>query len=65
MFALREINQMEREMCSHEESQLNVDSLTLRDFQCRIQHDLLERQYPRVEPGKEATTLLPVFRGMT
>jgi len=39
MFALREINQMEREMCSYLEWQLNVDPTTLRDFQARVQHD--------------------------
>lgn len=39
MFALREINQMEREMCSYLEWQLNVDPQTLRDFQSRVQHD--------------------------
>jgi hypothetical protein len=39
MFALREINQMEREMCSYLEWQLNVDPTTLRDFQTRVQAD--------------------------
>jgi hypothetical protein len=39
MFALREINQMEREMCSYLEWQLNVDPTTLRDFQTRVQID--------------------------
>ncbi|KAH9989749.1 hypothetical protein BJV77DRAFT_668770 [Russula vinacea] len=39
MFALREINQMEREMCSYLEWQLNVDPTTLRDFQNRVQRD--------------------------
>ena len=39
MFALREINQMEREMCSYLEWQLNVDPSTLRDFQNRVQRD--------------------------
>jgi len=39
MFALREINQMEREMCSYLEWQLNVDPSTLRDFQARVQQD--------------------------
>ena len=32
MFALREINQMEREMCSYLEWQLNVDKDVLQDF---------------------------------
>ncbi|KAF8496733.1 hypothetical protein F5888DRAFT_361422 [Russula emetica] len=39
MFALREINQMEREMCSYLEWQLNVDPTTLREFQIRVQLD--------------------------
>jgi hypothetical protein len=39
MFALREINQMEREMCSYLEWQLNVDPTTLRDFESRVRHD--------------------------
>ncbi|KAH9057073.1 hypothetical protein EDB83DRAFT_2316050 [Lactarius deliciosus] len=39
MFALREINQMEREMCSYLEWQLNVDPSTLRDFESRVRHD--------------------------
>ena len=33
MFALREINQMEREMCSYLEWQLNVDPSKLREFE--------------------------------
>jgi hypothetical protein len=39
MLALREIKQMEREMCSYLEWQLNVDPSTLRDFQNRVQRD--------------------------
>ncbi|KAI0282721.1 hypothetical protein BC826DRAFT_1132822, partial [Russula brevipes] len=39
MFALQEINQMEQEMCSYLEWQLNVDPSTLRDFQSRVQQD--------------------------
>ncbi|KAH9959378.1 hypothetical protein BGW80DRAFT_1128615, partial [Lactifluus volemus] len=39
MFALREINQMEREMRSYLEWQLNVDPTTLRDFESRVRHD--------------------------
>jgi hypothetical protein len=33
MFALREINQMEWDMCSYLEWQLNVNPTTLHDFQ--------------------------------
>ena len=36
MFAPREINQLEREMRSYLEWQLNVDPTTLRDFQARV-----------------------------
>ncbi len=36
MFALWEINQMEREMCSYLEWQLSVDPSTLRDFQAHV-----------------------------
>ncbi|KAI0036152.1 hypothetical protein K488DRAFT_6984, partial [Vararia minispora EC-137] len=39
MFQLREINQMEREMCSYLEWQLNVDPDVLREFQARVKHD--------------------------
>ena len=39
MFALREINQMEREMCSYLEWQLNVDKDVLQDFTLRVQKD--------------------------
>jgi len=52
MFALREINQMEREMCSYLEWQLNVDPTTLRDFQARVQHDF-------AGPGPYPPTVLP------
>src|SRR5258708_5048254 len=36
MFALREINQMEQEMCSYLEWQLSVDPSMLRDFQAHV-----------------------------
>src|ERR1700679_1428848 len=39
MFALREINQMEREMCSYLEWQLNVDPTTLNEFESMIRKD--------------------------
>ncbi|CAL1711356.1 unnamed protein product [Somion occarium] len=35
MFALREINQMEREMCSYLEWQLNVEPALLREFEAK------------------------------
>src|SRR5713226_36949 len=52
MFALREINQMEWEMCSYLEWQLSVNPSTLRDFQARVQHDF-------AGPGPYPTTVLP------
>ncbi|KAI0285233.1 hypothetical protein BC826DRAFT_918884 [Russula brevipes] len=52
MFALREINQMEREMCSYLEWQLNVDPSTLRDFQSRVQQDF-------AGPGPYPAMVLP------
>ncbi|KAI0263784.1 hypothetical protein BC834DRAFT_971147 [Gloeopeniophorella convolvens] len=52
MFALREINQMEREMCSYLEWQLNVDPTTLRDFEARVRRDFQG-------PGPYPTVVLP------
>ncbi|KAI9062359.1 cyclin-like protein [Trametes sanguinea] len=39
MFALREINQMEREMCSYLEWQLNIDPDALREFEAKVRRD--------------------------
>jgi hypothetical protein len=39
MFALQEINQMEREMCSYLKWQLNIDPTMLCDFQAQVQLD--------------------------
>ncbi|EKM53413.1 uncharacterized protein PHACADRAFT_259782 [Phanerochaete carnosa HHB-10118-sp] len=39
MFALREINQMEREMCSYLEWQLNVEPTALVEFQEKVKRD--------------------------
>ena len=39
MFALREINQMEREMCSYLEWQLNVEPNALAEFEARVKKD--------------------------
>lgn len=39
MFALREINQMEREMCSYLEWQLNVDPTQLAEFEVKVRRD--------------------------
>ncbi|KAI0090749.1 hypothetical protein BDY19DRAFT_887059, partial [Irpex rosettiformis] len=39
MFALREINQMEREMCSYLEWQLNVEPTSLKEFEEKVKRD--------------------------
>ncbi|KAI0653501.1 hypothetical protein C8Q70DRAFT_937610 [Cubamyces menziesii] len=39
MFALREINQMEREMCSYLEWQLNIDPEALKEFEAKVRRD--------------------------
>ncbi|KZT23498.1 hypothetical protein NEOLEDRAFT_1069288 [Neolentinus lepideus HHB14362 ss-1] len=39
MFALREINQMEREMCSYLEWELNVEPSLLKDFEVKVKKD--------------------------
>ncbi|KAI5986857.1 hypothetical protein EDD15DRAFT_2199916 [Pisolithus albus] len=39
MFQLREINQMEREMCQYLEWELNVDPLTLSEFEAMVRKD--------------------------
>jgi hypothetical protein len=52
MFALREINQMEREMCSYLEWQLNVEPSLLQDFTARVKRDFKG-------PGPYPTFCLP------
>ncbi|GBE84351.1 hypothetical protein SCP_0603290 [Sparassis crispa] len=39
MFALREINQMEREMCSYLEWQLNIEPKALQEFEMKVRRD--------------------------
>ena len=39
MFALREINQMEREMCSYLEWQLNIEPSALKEFEQKVRRD--------------------------
>ncbi|EPQ55085.1 hypothetical protein GLOTRDRAFT_41750, partial [Gloeophyllum trabeum ATCC 11539] len=39
MFALREINQMEREMCSYLEWELNVEPSLLKEFEAKVKKD--------------------------
>jgi hypothetical protein len=52
MFQLREINQMERGMCQYLEWELNVDPVTLREFEDMICKDF-------VGPGPYPTYILP------
>ena len=52
MFQLREINQMEREMCQYLEWELNVDPVTLREFEEMVKKDF-------VGPGPYPTYILP------
>ncbi|KAA1470587.1 hypothetical protein DENSPDRAFT_774750 [Dentipellis sp. KUC8613] len=60
MFALREINQMEREMCSYLEWQLNVDAATLADFEAQVRRDFAGNgPYPPVALGQAAPTSFP------
>ena len=47
MFALREINQMEREMCTYLEWQLNVEPNALKEFEYKVKRDFKgPRPYP-------------------
>ncbi|TFY74863.1 hypothetical protein EWM64_g9149, partial [Hericium alpestre] len=73
MFALREINQMEREMCSYLEWQLNVEPTTLRDFEMQVRRDFSgPGPYPPVNlpqsvpapfphPNASSSTSIPMF----
>ena len=60
MFALREINQMEREMCSYLEWQLNVDPPQLRDFESKVRRDFKgPGPYPNYVLPSPAPTPMP------
>ncbi|EMD33139.1 hypothetical protein CERSUDRAFT_87471 [Gelatoporia subvermispora B] len=52
MFALREINQMEREMCSYLEWQLNIEPNALKEFEAKVRRDFKG-------PGPYPTYVLP------
>jgi hypothetical protein len=52
MFALWEINQMEQEMCSYLEWQLNMNPSMLRDFQNRVQRDASVIPSPSIIVGQ-------------
>jgi hypothetical protein len=61
MFQLREINQMEREMCYYLEWELNVDMVTLREFEDMVKKDFIgEGPYPTyILPSSSKTTPPP------
>ncbi|KAK7691759.1 hypothetical protein QCA50_005160 [Cerrena zonata] len=60
MFALREINQMEREMCSYLEWQLNVDPAHLKEFEQKVRKDFRgSGPYPTYNLPTTATTPMP------
>ncbi|EGO00719.1 hypothetical protein SERLA73DRAFT_178625 [Serpula lacrymans var. lacrymans S7.3] len=52
MFQLREINQMEREMCQYLDWELNVDPVTLKEFEEMVRKDF-------AGPGPYPTYILP------
>lgn len=73
MFALREINQMEREMCSYLEWQLNVEPKILKEFEDKVCRDFAgPGPYPPIvlpqpapspfaHPGASSSTSIPSF----
>ncbi|KIM63970.1 hypothetical protein SCLCIDRAFT_1213783 [Scleroderma citrinum Foug A] len=58
MFQLREINQMEREMCQYLEWELNVDPATLKEFEEMVRKDF-------AGPGPYPTYILPPTKKST
>ncbi|KAL4079276.1 hypothetical protein J3A83DRAFT_4086288 [Scleroderma citrinum] len=58
MFQLREINQMEREMCQYLEWELNVDPATLKEFEEMVRKDF-------AGPGPYPTYILPSTKKST
>ncbi|TFY66037.1 hypothetical protein EVG20_g5057 [Dentipellis fragilis] len=57
MFALREINQMEHEMCSYLGWQLNIDAMMLADFEAQVRRDFTcNGPYPPAGLGQAAPT---------
>ena len=54
-FALQEINQMEQEMCSYLEWQLNVDPSPLRDFRHRVQQAFAVSNLPEATQDHHGT----------
>lgn len=73
MFALREINQMQREMCSYLEWQLSVEPKILKEFEDKVCRDFAGPEpYPPIvlpqpapspfaHPGASSSTSIPSF----
>ncbi|EPT02571.1 hypothetical protein FOMPIDRAFT_1047913 [Fomitopsis schrenkii] len=60
MFALREINQMEREMCSYLEWQLNIEPEALKEFEAKVRRDFKgQGPYPTYVLPSPAPTPVP------
>ncbi|KAI0776270.1 hypothetical protein BD413DRAFT_602710 [Trametes elegans] len=60
MFALREINQMEREMCSYLEWQLNIDPNALQAFEQKVRRDFKgQGPYPTYDLSSPAPSPVP------
>lgn len=60
MFALREINQMEREMCSYLEWQLNIEPDALKEFEAKVRRDFKgQGPYPTYVLPSPAPTPVP------
>lgn len=72
-FALREVNQMEREMCSYLELQLNIEPKNLKGFEDKVCRDFAgPGPYPPIvlpqpapspfaHPGASSSTSIPSF----
>ncbi|KAH9834019.1 cyclin-like protein [Rhodofomes roseus] len=60
MFALREVNQMEREMCSYLEWQLNIEPGALKEFEAKVRRDFKgQGPYPTYVLPTPAPTPVP------
>ncbi|KAI0767073.1 hypothetical protein C8Q74DRAFT_930210 [Fomes fomentarius] len=60
MFALREINQMEREMCSYLEWQVNLKPSALKEFEQKVRRDFKDLgPYPTYDVPSPAASPMP------
>ena len=60
MFLLRELNQMEREMCSYLEWQLNIEPEALKEFEAKVRRDFKgQGPYPTYVLPSPAPTPVP------